>query len=232
MSSPCRLLGLLVLSVVCNLACNGSQNEQVLAYLPEPVLRPREARPAPPPVRAVHQQARRTPAPTRFPRSTALPAGVDPVGGIRRQWRYIVIHHSATAVGGAARFHHTHKYENGWDELGYHFVVGNGSDTPDGYVEVGPRWWKQKHGAHCKTPNNEYNDQGIGICLVGNFEQGYASEAQMRSLEALVARLMRTCHIPLSNIKTHGGITHKTACPGRHFSLAALKQRLSAQAAR
>ena len=27
----------------------------------------------------------------------------------------------------------------GWDELGYHFVIGNGTDTRDGQVEVGSR---------------------------------------------------------------------------------------------
>ena len=63
-----------------------------------------------------------------------------------------------------------HRRDNQWDELGYHFVIGNGTHTGDGQVEVGSRWGKQKHGAHCKTPDNYYNDHGIGICLVGNFE--------------------------------------------------------------
>jgi hypothetical protein len=46
---------------------------------------------------------------------------------------------SATDLGGAKRFHKQHK-ARGWDGLGYHFVIGNGSDTADGEIEVGHRW--------------------------------------------------------------------------------------------
>src|SRR5262245_42419282 len=86
-----------------------------------------------------------------------------------RPWKWIVIHHSATPTGGAAVFDKMHR-DKGWDELGYDFVIGNGTDSGNGQVEVGSRWPKQKWGAHAKTPNNEYNERGIGICLVGNFD--------------------------------------------------------------
>jgi N-acetyl-anhydromuramyl-L-alanine amidase AmpD len=138
-----------------------------------------------------------------------------------------VIHHSATDTGGAARFDSAHR-GRGWDELGYHFVIGNGTDSADGAVEVGSRWDKQKHGAHCKTSGNFYNDHGIGICLVGNFQYSRPTSAQMASLAELVRFLMSACGIPLDRVYTHGGITGKTACPGRNFSLAELKAKLSA----
>jgi hypothetical protein len=77
-------------------------------------------------------------------------------------WQWIVIHHSATTTGGAAAFDKMHRAK-GWDELGYHFVIGNGTDTRDGQVEVGSRWPRQKWGAHAKTPDNRFNDFGIGI---------------------------------------------------------------------
>ena len=54
-----------------------------------------------------------------------------------RRWQYIVIHHSATHGGGAKSFDSMHR-GNGWDELGYHFVVGNGTDTGDGTVRGRP----------------------------------------------------------------------------------------------
>ena len=60
---------------------------------------------------------------------------VPPVAA--RPWRWIVVHHSDTTTGGAAAFDKMHR-EKGWDELGYDFVIGNGSDTGDGQVEVGP----------------------------------------------------------------------------------------------
>src|ERR1700759_4757278 len=98
-----------------------------------------------------------------------------------RSWQAIVIHHSATPAGGAARFDREHR-EKGWDELGYDFVIGNGTDTGDGQVEVGSRWTKQKIGAHAKTPDNWYNEHAIGICLVGDFESDRPTAAHMRSL--------------------------------------------------
>ena len=42
-----------------------------------------------------------------------------------RQWRYVVLHHSATDSGSAAEFDKLHR-RRGWDELGYHFVITNG----------------------------------------------------------------------------------------------------------
>jgi hypothetical protein len=137
-------------------------------------------------------------------------------------WRWIVIHHSATPVGGAARFDRDHKAK-GWDELGYHFVIGNGTDTAAGQVEVGSRWPKQKWGAHAKTPSEEFNQHGIGICLVGNFDQTRPSDAQMKSLAKLVAYLMKTYRIPPDHIIGHGD-TKATDCPGRYMSVAAARR--------
>jgi hypothetical protein len=117
--------------------------------------------------------------------------------------------------------------KKGWDELGYHFVIGNGTNTPDGYIEVGARWHKQKHGAHCKTPSNYYNEHGIGICLVGNFNKTRPTPRQLASLERLVRFLSHRCGISVRQITTHAAVTHKTQCPGRYFSLAALQRSLS-----
>jgi N-acetylmuramoyl-L-alanine amidase len=138
------------------------------------------------------------------------------------RWECIVIHHSASDMGGAERFGQWHK-ARGWDELGYHFVIGNGTDTADGQVEVGPRWAGQKHGAHCKTPDEYYNQHGIGICLVGNFDNYDPSPAQMKSLVRLCRFLCARFHIPPSDIETHGGITGKTDCPGRNFDVERLR---------
>ena len=150
-------------------------------------------------------------------RSSALPL---PVG--ERDWRWIVIHHSATTAGNAAGFDAAHRH-NGWDELGYHFVVDNGRGGRDGAVEVGPRWAKQKQGAHAKTPDNRYNDHGIGVCLVGNFDEGPPSPAQLRSTAALVANLMSAYGIPPDRVIGHRD-TKGTNCPGRHCDVAAIRR--------
>ncbi len=146
---------------------------------------------------------------------------------ISPRWTHIVLHHSATGTGGATRFDKHHRLNNGWDELGYHFVIGNGTDTPDGYVEVGPRWNKQKHGAHCKTPGNYYNEHGIGICLVGDFTTTRPTPKQLASLERLVRFLCDKCGIPPRRVTTHGALKRTTRCPGRYFALEALRQTLA-----
>jgi len=159
------------------------------------------------------------PVPARGHTATWYPAGRR----ISPRWTTIVLHHSATVQGGARRFDKSHRESNGWDELGYHFVIGNGTDTPDGHVEVGSRWHKQKHGAHCKTPNNYYNDHGIGICLVGDFTKSSPTPRQLDSARDLVRFLSDACRIPASRVTTHGAVTRKTACPGRRFPLESIR---------
>ncbi len=176
------------------------------------------------PMRAI-PVAPKVQAPTVQPRpqvaSPAIPREwIPPVAP--RSWQAIVVHHSATPGGGAARFDREHR-EKGWDELGYDFVIGNGTDTGDGQIEVGSRWTKQKVGAHAKTPDNWYNEHGIGICLVGNFDGVRPTAAQMRSLAKVTAFMMKTYRIPADHIVGHGD-TKQTACPGRYLNVAQVRQ--------
>jgi len=149
------------------------------------------------------------------------------VSRLSNRWKYIIVHHSATQAGGARRFDRAHR-NNGWDELGYHFVIGNGSDTPDGKIEVGSRWRQQKHGAHCRPSpddSNEYNKHGIGICLVGDFEYTRPSRAQMRSLIYLTKGLLACTHLAPSAVHYHRDFD-STKCPGRYFPYARYKRDL------
>ncbi len=153
-------------------------------------------------------------------------SGWIPSRGLSNRWKYIVIHHSASNTSTPQGMRQWHMQGRGWDELGYHFVIGNGVRYGDGKVFVGNRWKQQKHGAHTKTAGNVYNQQGIGICLIGNFETARPTEKQMQSLARLVSFLGAKCRIGRSRILTHGGITGRTACPGGRFSLDALLRRL------
>ncbi len=131
-----------------------------------------------------------------------------------RHWKHIVLHHSASEHGSALSFHRFHKETRGWDGLAYHFVIGNGNGSGDGEIEVGYRWADQTHGAH--AGNTEYNQYGIGICLVGNFEETDPTPAQRESLRALLRWLMETCAIPATEIVRHKDV-RDTECPGKRF---------------
>ncbi len=158
---------------------------------------------------------RRRPKQPRRKPSLSVPSEWK-VSGRQRVWRHIVIHHSATEVGSADIFDEAHR-DRGWDELGYHFVIDNGNGGPNGKVEVGSRWKKQKWGAHCGgTPNNEYNNHGIGICLVGNFQNHMPTQSQLSALKRLVTYLVVEYDIPMSEIIGHRDAPNaSTACPGR-----------------
>ncbi|HRK29458.1 MAG TPA: peptidoglycan recognition family protein [Tepidisphaeraceae bacterium] len=140
-----------------------------------------------------------------------------------RPWRWIVIHHSATRNGSVTAFDRMHK-QKGWDECGYHFVIGNGDGAGDGQIQVGPRWPKQKWGAHAKTADNKYNEFGIGICLVGNFDESRPTEKQLASLARLTAYLQQSYGISGGNILGHSATGKQTACPGRNMNIATVRK--------
>jgi N-acetyl-anhydromuramyl-L-alanine amidase AmpD len=136
--------------------------------------------------------------------------------GAERGWQYVILHHSATDHGSASTFDRMHR-AHGWDELGYHFVIGNGTESSDGRIEVGSRWPKQKHGAHCKVVGHpEYNDVGVGVCLVGNFDHYAPSDAQVASCVRVVQFVKDRYGIPESRIYGHGQLK-PTRCPGALF---------------
>lgn len=154
-----------------------------------------------------------------------------PRGGITNRWDCVVVHHSGSDRSTPQGMREWHMRGRGWDELGYHFVIGNGGGYPDGQVFVGNRWVRQMHGAHCKTPGNHYNEHGIGICLIGDLDAHGPSRKQVAALARLASFLTQQCGIPQSKILTHGGITHKTACPGRNFSLGPVLRQMSIRSA-
>ncbi len=179
--------------------------------------------PSPPP---------RKPIPTRpAPPTTTenVPGGWLPPSSVEKDWSAIIIHHSATQNGNAAIFDKMHREQNGWDGIGYDFLIGNGTDSGNGEVEVTFRWQKQVAGAHCGgTPGNWANEDAIGICLVGNFDNTTPTPQQMQSLASLVRFLQKRYGIPQRRIFGHGGTpgAHVTHCPGTRFPMGRLRQML------
>lgn len=143
-----------------------------------------------------------------------------------RDWRSIVLHHTASESGSVESIHEAHtrrkdKAGNPWLGIGYHFVIGNGSGMGDGEIEPTFRWREQMHGAH--AGDDEHNQHGIGVVLVGNFEKHPPSDAQMASVKRLVATLKAAYGISSSNVIGHGSIK-ATACPGKYFPLDEISQ--------
>lgn len=214
------VVGLTLLMVGCVTTPPVGQNVMYDNYTLRPPARSQSPGPAIPPTRYTPVQTSTPLRETWYPKHNRL----------SNRWKSIVLHHSATQRGGAKLFDKHHR-QKGWDGLGYHFVIGNGSDTPDGVIEVGSRWQHQKHGAHCKSRNNFYNEHGIGICLVGDFTRQPPSQRQLESLYKLTRFLSQACKIPAGRIVTHKLINKKTKCPGDHFPVAAVRRYIATSSA-
>ena len=73
-----------------------------------------------------------------------------------KSWKGIVVHHSATKTGTVESFRRHHVNVNGWQDIGYNFVIyRNGSIHKGRSLEI--------NGAHARGRNATH----IGICLVG-----------------------------------------------------------------
>jgi len=139
------------------------------------------------------------------------------------RWRWIVAHHSAIRYGNAAIYGRAHRERGMENGLAYHFVIGNGVDSRDGEIEIGPRWLKQIKGGH--VHREEINEVGIGICLVGNFEKTKPTLKQMAAFQELVNYLRSEVVGTKIRFAVHKEIDPgRTACPGRFFPTAQMHQ--------
>ena len=125
----------------------------------------------------------------------------------RKETSLIIIHYSATENGNVEIFRRFHKETNGWDDIGYHFVITNGKNGADGEIQKGRAL--QKQGAHAKGRNHN----SIGICLVGNNK---FTEKQKKALVQLTAELCQKYQIKPSEKTIQ---SHHEKCPGPGLDL-------------
>jgi len=140
------------------------------------------------------------------------------------QWKYIILHHTATGKGNARTINVSHGARGFWNGLGYHFLIDNGTlGKGDGQIEMSPRWIRQQCGAHCKAGG--MNEKAIGIALVGNFNYEKPTPNQMQSLAFLLSVLRNYYSIPPAHTLGHREVPGaKTECPGKLFPMSQLRQ--------
>jgi N-acetyl-anhydromuramyl-L-alanine amidase AmpD len=125
-----------------------------------------------------------------------------------RTIRKIIIHCSATPPGmdiGVKEIRGWHVTSNGWDDVGYHYVIRR-----DGVVETGRPL--DRAGAHTAG----HNTDSVGVCLVGGVEadrktpEANYTAAQWSTLETLVRKLL--IRFPSASVHGHREFARK-ACP-------------------
>lgn len=119
---------------------------------------------------------------------------------------------AAAAMRGMQAYHID---SNGWCDIGYHFVVSQAGKIYQGLAD------EQRYGAHVGGQNTG----NIGICLIGNFEPGYAttrtpSTTQLKAAGRIVGWVSDTYNIPLNRNKVMGHRENpgqSTNCPGSNL---------------
>ena len=120
----------------------------------------------------------------------------------------IFIHCSATPADmdiGVEKIKHWHVVENGWDDVGYHYVIKR-----DGTLETGRD--ESMVGSHARAVNGT----SIGICLIGgsnksgDWENNFLPE-QFDTLEQLISTLQDKYDI--KKIIGHYEVDDKKKCP-------------------
>ncbi|CAG0913904.1 unnamed protein product [Notodromas monacha] len=127
---------------------------------------------------------------------------------------WTIIHHAASASCSSfdtcaklvRDFQNQHIDVNGWNDIGYSFVIGG-----DGSIFEGRGW--DKVGAH--TPG--YNSNGLGFCFIGNYVSNTPPDAQLNAAQDLIA-----CGVDLGMIASNYNlIGHRqavaTECPGQRL---------------
>ena len=140
----------------------------------------------------------------------------------RARWKFIIVHNSGTRQGNARAFEYYHRHvrrmRNG---LAYHFVIGNGTSSRDGQIEIGDRWARQINGGHVHS--DYLNNIALGICLVGDFNRDQPTRAQLEACEELIRYLRERCGKSdgrVAAVRPHREVNPPqwaTDCPGDAF---------------
>jgi len=176
-----------------------------------------EPPPPPPPVKRSWWPWSRQPSNYRY----LTAANIDAIRRApvqRARWKFIIVHNSGTRQGSARVFDYYHRHvrrmRNG---LAYHFVIGNGSSTRNGQIEIGDRWVHQMRGGHVHS--DYMNNIGLGICLVGDFNRDQPTRAQLEACEELIKYLQERCGAKMT-VRPHREVNPPrwaTDCPGDVF---------------
>ena len=125
-----------------------------------------------------------------------------------RQIDTIIVHCSATRPSlhiGVEEIRKWHVKDNGWSDIGYHFVIPRSGALENGRPI-------EKAGAHARG----HNATSIGICLVGGVDANGAPDAnftaeQYITLRSLIEKLRREHFIEV--IIGHRDVEPLKACP-------------------
>ncbi len=124
---------------------------------------------------------------------------------------FLIVHHTQRAYDFPAFVRFRHKFLRGWEEIGYHYLVGNGKCfTEDGEMYTGRP--EEMQGAHALG----YNNKSLAICLLGDLDREEPTEEQLVTVSLWLSEKQEQYGIPLEKIVGHRELPGvKKSCPER-----------------
>jgi hypothetical protein len=131
----------------------------------------------------------------------------------------IIVHHSKSIGGSLSFLKHIHVIDNGWSDVGYHWIICNGKSMrdkygrvtwvgkPDGKVQVGRKL------KYVPAQVKNHNRNSVGICLIGDFGTQTPTDKQINSLVSLLTTMCIIYNLQPGVILGHRDVGNST-CPG------------------
>ena len=137
--------------------------------------------------------------------------------------KFIILHHSLTKDSETVSWQAIRRYHIDtmkWNDIGYHYGIEIVNDQHEILVGRMPN----QSGAHCKQMG--MNRMSVGICFVGNFDDGKPLPEMWVMGLRFVRGLMDIYQIPRQNIKGHRELCDYKSCPGFYFDLNKFRSQL------
>lgn len=137
------------------------------------------------------------------------------------QVNYVILHHTERTFDFASFIKFRHTCFRGWDDIGYHYLIGNGKLSQDGRIYTGrPECYI---GAHAYG----HNTDSLGISLIGNLDIQNPTDKQLESLRKLTREKLRQYNLSPSCVLGHSELEGVTkTCPGSQFNLDEFRESL------
>lgn len=119
------------------------------------------------------------------------------------RWESIVVSFSGHRFGSAQTVGMQHE-GMGLGGLGYHFVIGNGTGSADGRIDVGFRWQHQQAGRvpwHSQPRTGTSAARAVHVCLVGDGRTTGPTRNQVRELAWVLRLLQARLEIPAEKVE-------------------------------
>lgn len=117
----------------------------------------------------------------------------------------VIIHAADTPANmdvGAAEIRRWHVEDNGWSDIGYHFVIRRSGLVETGRDESTP-------GAHVRG----HNTGSLGVCMVGGNPGCNFTAGQWAALSALVTDILKRYGLSKGDVYGHRDFDSGKTCP-------------------